>query len=150
MRIISSTIRPKIRKVFAIAMFLISFIWTCVCLFALLFSEKKSEKSPIPIIIIVALFLLLLGSFAYFKKREIVYIDKNNFVIKGKKILITNVISIDKRFRKPEYVVRYYNEDDEIIYFILEIDQVMNTPPEFIKKLQVLAAKNNHTPPNLF
>ena len=142
MRIISSTIRPKIRKVFSTVMAILATGGTLLILYLLIFRVIKPEKLT-PFIISV-LFFLLWGSFAYFKKREVVYIDKNNFVIRGKKILITDVISIDKRFRKPEYIVRYYGEDGQIDSFILEIDQIINTPPEFMTKLIALAAKNNH------
>lgn len=145
MKIISSTIKPKIRKVFTLLTVLIALTGTFTILFLLLFKDVKFEKlaKAIPVL----LSFLFMGSLAHFKKREVVYIDKNDFVVKGKKILITDVISIEKVFRRADYRVRYYDRD-EMKSFLLEIDQVMNTPPEFMRKLIALAEKNNHTPPN--
>jgi hypothetical protein len=87
---------------------------------------------------------VLFAAIAYFKNPETVYIDKNDFVVRGKKILITDVISIRKDFIIPIYRVRYYDKDDNIKSFKLEIDSFMHINPEFMKKLQALAKKNNH------
>lgn len=87
---------------------------------------------------------VLFAAIAYFKNPQTVYIDKNDFVVKGKKILITDVISIRKTFFIPNYRVRYYDENDKIKSFKLEVDSFMNINPEFMKKLQALAEKNNH------
>jgi len=87
---------------------------------------------------------ILFAAFAYLKKNEVVYIDKNDFVVKGKKILITDVISIRKAFFIPNYRVRYYDKDDNIKSFKLKVDSFININPKFMKKLQALAANNNH------
>ena len=127
-------------------MVLIASILALTTLFNYFFREMKPEKLPGAGLII--LWFLFIGFLAYLKKRQVVYIDKNDFVIKGKKILITDVISIEKVFFRADYRVRYY-DGDEIKSFLLEIDQVMNTPPDFMKKLIALARKNNHKTPNL-
>lgn len=126
-------------------MVLVALTGTFTVLFLLLFRDIKFEKIFGPGFAII--WFLFMGSLTYFKKREIVYIDKNDFVVKGKKILITDVISIEKVFRRADYRIRYY-DGDEIKSFLLEVDQVTNTLPDFMKKLQALAIKNNHTTTN--
>ena len=142
MKIISSTIRPKIRKVFSVLMILIALTGAFILLFLLLFKDVKFEKlaQAIPFL----LFFLFMGSLAYFNKREVVYIDKNDFVVRGKKILITDVISIRRNFRSLDFKVRYYDETDKIKSFTLEIDWLGLSLPDFMKQLIALAEKNNH------
>lgn len=130
MKKISSKFNPVYRKTYAAF---------CLLLALAMVYWSFSKNFP-PYIIIVP---LIFACIAYFKKREVVYIDKNDFVVKGKKILITDVISIEQAFFIPVYKVRYY-DGYTIKSFKLEVDQFMNIKPEFIKKLQALAAKNNH------
>ncbi|RDI15714.1 hypothetical protein [Flavobacterium sp. AG291] len=111
----------------------------CVAIVFVMIYLSFTKNFP-PFIFIIP---LIFACIAYFTKREVVYIDKNDLVVKGKKILITDVISIEKEFILHIYKVRYY-DGDKIKSFKFEIDRFLPIKPDFIKKLQVLVVKNNH------
>jgi|GEM_PF-4919636 len=134
MKRISSTVRPTMRKVIALLFLIIAII------IAYAIIVNSSQNSPS--IFIVAP-LLIGATFLYLKKTETVYIDKNNFVVRGEKILITDVISMDRQYFKPVYIVKYYH-GKEIKSFKLEIDTFQYIAPDYVKKLLALVEKNNH------
>ena len=126
MKRISSTRLPKIRKVMAL-----------ICLIVVIVIAEDTGE-----------YLVLIPGFVFatiifFRKHDVVYIDKNDFVVNGKKILITDVISINNFLTTSVYTVEY-NDGYSISSFRFEVDQFLHIKPDFIKKLQALVAKNHY------
>jgi len=111
----------------------------------MIFDTRKTEEY-IPFFATLTMFTL--GWTIYFRKLEVVYIDKNDLIVRNKKILIKDVISVKQESLSSQYRVKYY-DGNNINSFKFSIDTFLFIKPDFIKKLQTLVAKNNHTSPNL-
>lgn len=132
---ISSKIEPFIRKTLSLAALTIALILTYLIIF------QRKENSP-PIAAVV--FLLIMAALVYFRKSEVVYIDKNDFVVRGKKILIKDVISITKKPLLHRYDVQYYDDEGAIKNFTFQVDSFLFFSHEYMKKLQLLVEKNRN------
>ena len=131
---ISSKSGPFIRKAFSIAAFTLALIFTYLIVF-----EGKENSPPIAVVV----FLLIMAAIAYFIKNEVVYIDKNDFVVKGEKILITDVISITKKPLTHRYDVSYYDDGHTVKNFTFQVDSFLFFSNEYMRKLQALVEKNH-------
>lgn len=133
MKKISSTRRPKIRKFIGGVILL----QACVAVYVINIDKLKIFDTTV-----FVAFSIIISSFAFLRKHQIVYIDKRDFIVKGKKILIKDVISIKQQIILPIYKVTYH-DGDKIKSFKFEVDQFMHITPDFIKRLQTLAEKNH-------
>jgi len=132
---ISSKSEPFIRKAFSIAVLTIAVIIIYLIVF-----EGKENSPPIAAVV----FLLIMAALVYFRKNEVVYIDKNDFVVRGKKILIEDVISITKKPLLHRYDVRYYDDGDTVKNFTFQVDSFLFFSHEYMRKLQALVEKNRN------
>jgi len=105
----------------------------------MIFSNHNIKDFTAPVVV------LLLADFVWFvkyRKLEVVYIDKNDLIVRNKKILIEDIISMKRIPPNYIYTVKY-REGDEIKSFRFVIDSMFLCTPEYMKKLEALVKENN-------
>ena len=104
----------------------------------MIFSNHNIKDFTAPVVI------LLLAAFVWFvkyRKLEIVYIDKNDLIVRNKKILIEDIISMKRIPPNYIYTVKY-REGNEIKSFRFVIDSMFLRTPKYMKKLEAMVDKN--------
>jgi len=124
---------------------LIVAIGTLIILGYIIFSDYKIEDYKAPALILLFIFL---AWFINYRKLETVFIDKNDLVVRGKKILITDVISMKRNPPNYIYTVKYY-DGTEIKSFKVTIDTMFLRTPEYMKRLEALVEKNKTIKPQI-
>lgn len=105
----------------------------------MIFSNHNIKDFTAPVVV------LLLAVFVWFvkyRKLEIVYIDKNDLIVRNKKILIEDIILMKRIPPNYIYTVKY-REGNEIKSFRFVIDSMFLRTPEYMKKLEALVKENN-------
>lgn len=125
MKRISSRRTPFLNKGIPAIILLALFV-----VFFFLFTVKISDVTPLFLGIIMFFLVWLVNG----KGLKVVYVEKDGFIVNGKKILFKNVVSIKRQWRTTHYRVRY-QDGVKTTSFKFTITMFFMEPP-YIKNIR--------------